>query len=147
MNRQGEIRSRKPEEFEIGYRHVAGLGDEWFVSATFKLKPGNKESSLQTIKELLAHRTSTQPTSEYNCGSVFRNPPGNFAARLIESCGLKGFRIGGAVVSQKHANFIINYEGSAKAEDIEALIYLVQTKVREQTTVELMHEVHIIGDC
>lgn len=147
INRQGEIRVRKPEEFEIAYRHVQGLGDEWFISATFKLPPGNKETSLQVIKDLLAHRTNTQPTSEYNCGSVFRNPTGNFAARLIESCDLKGFRIGGAMVSQKHANFIINYEGSASSEDIEALIYLVQTKVKEQTTIELVHEVHIIGDC
>lgn len=147
INRQGEIRTRTPEEFEIAYRHVLGLDNEWFISATFKLPPGSKETSLQVIKDLLAHRTNTQPTSEYNCGSVFRNPTGNFAARLIESCDLKGFRIGGAMVSQKHANFIINYEGSASAEDIEALIYLVQTKVKEQTTIELVHEVHIIGDC
>ena len=147
INRHGEIRVRKPEEFEVGYRHVSGLGDEWFVSATFKLTPGNKETSLQTIKDLLAHRANTQPTNEYNCGSVFRNPPGNFAARLIESCGLKGTSIGGAVVSQKHANFIINHQGDASASDIEALIHLVQTKVQEQTNIKLIHEVHIIGDC
>jgi UDP-N-acetylmuramate dehydrogenase len=147
INRQGEIRTRKPEEFEVAYRHVAGLGDEWFISATFRLNAGNKETSLQVIKDLLARRTSTQPTNEYNCGSVFRNPPGDFAARLIESCGLKGFSIGGAMVSQKHANFIINHEGLASAADIEALIHLVQTKVLEQTQVELIHEVHIIGDC
>lgn len=146
INRKGEIRIRKPEEFAVAYRHVSGLGDEWFISATFKLQPGNKETSLQIIKDLLAHRASTQPTNEYNCGSVFRNPPGNFAARLIESCGLKGITIGGAMVSQKHANFIINHEGAASAADIEALIHLVQTKVREQTSVELVHEVHIIGD-
>lgn len=147
INHKGEIKTRKPAEFDVAYRHVAGLGDEWFISATFKLIPGTKETSLQIIKDLLAHRTNTQPTNEYNCGSVFRNPPGNFAARLIESCGLKGYRIGGAVVSQKHANFIINHEGTASAADIEALIHLVQTKVKEQTTIELMHEVHIIGDC
>lgn len=147
INRHGEIRVRQPEEFEIGYRHIAGLGDEWFISATIKLTSGSKETSLQVIKDLLAHRASTQPTNEYNCGSVFRNPPGDFAARLIESCGLKGFSVGGAMVSQKHANFIINHQGSASAADIEALIYLVQTKVREQTSVELLHEVHIIGDC
>lgn len=146
MTRNGEIRIRKPEEYEVAYRHVLGPADEWFVSATFKLNSGNKETSLQVIKDLLAHRANTQPTNEYNCGSVFRNPPGNFAARLIESCGLKGFNIGGAVVSQKHANFIINHQGSAIAADIEALIHLVQTKVREQTTIELMREVHIIGD-
>lgn len=147
INRFGEIRVRTPEEFEVAYRHVSGLGDEWFLSAKFKLPVGNKETSLQLIKDLLAHRTNTQPTNEYNCGSVFRNPPGNFAARLIESCGLKGINIGGAQVSQKHANFIINYQGTASAADIEALIHLVQTKVREQTSIELIHEVHIIGDC
>ncbi|MCE0724754.1 MULTISPECIES: UDP-N-acetylmuramate dehydrogenase [Legionella] len=146
MTRSGEIRIRKPDEYEVAYRHVSGPPDEWFISATFKLNSGDKETSLQVIKDLLAHRANTQPTNEYNCGSVFRNPPGNFAARLIESCGLKGFNIGGAVVSQKHANFIINHQGSATAADIEALIHLVQTKVREQTTIELMREVHIIGD-
>lgn len=146
MDQDGTIRVRKPEEYEVAYRHVSGPVDEWFISATFRLPVGDKEHSLQLIKDLLAHRASTQPTSEYNCGSVFRNPPGDFAARLIESCGLKGFRLGGAMVSQKHANFIINDQGLATAADIEALIYLVQTKVYEQTTIELLREVHIIGD-
>lgn len=145
MTRDGEIRVRRPDEFDVAYRHVSGLIDEWFVSATFRLTPGSKETSLQLIRDLLAHRANTQPTSEYNCGSVFRNPPGQFAAQLIESSGLKGFRLGGAMVSEKHANFIINYEGSASAADIEALINLVQTKVYEQKSVELMREVHIIG--
>lgn len=147
ITRNGDIKVRKPEEYEIAYRHVAGPTDEWFISATFKLPVGDKETSLQVIKELLARRASTQPTNEYNCGSVFRNPPGNYAAQLIESCGFKGFSLGGAKVSEKHANFIINHQGSATASDIEALIHLVQTKVREQTTIELMREVHIIGDC
>jgi UDP-N-acetylmuramate dehydrogenase len=148
ITRRGVIKVRKPSEFDVAYRHVQGLEpDEWFLSATFKLIPGNKEHALQKIKDLLAHRANTQPTNEYNCGSVFRNPQGDYAARLIESCGLKGFKLGGAMVSQKHANFITNYDGSARAADIEALIYLVQNKVRELTQVELVHEVHIIGDC
>lgn len=146
MTRDGEIRVRKPAEFEIAYRHVSGLQDEWFVAATCRLVKGEKEKSLQLIKELLAHRANTQPTSEYNCGSVFRNPPGNFAARLIESCGLKGKQLGGAVVSQKHANFIINQQGSASASDIESLIELVRDTVHQQTKIELIREVHIIGD-
>jgi UDP-N-acetylmuramate dehydrogenase len=146
MNRDGEVKTRKPDEYEVAYRHVAGPTDEWFISATFKLPLGEKETSLQVIKDLLARRASTQPTNEYNCGSVFRNPPGDFAARLIEACGLKGFSLGGAKVSEKHANFIINHQGEATAADIEALIHLVQTKVREQTKVELIREVHIIGD-
>ncbi len=146
MSRNGDIRVRKPKEFEVAYRHVLGLEEEWFISAVFKLAAGDKEKSLQVIRDLLAHRTSTQPTSEYNCGSVFRNPPGHFAAALIESCGLKGHRVGGAMVSLKHANFIINHEGAATAADIEALMQLVQTKVHEQTKIELIREVHIIGD-
>jgi UDP-N-acetylmuramate dehydrogenase len=146
MTRNGEIRKRKASEFNIAYRHVEGLSDEWFVSATCRLVPGDKEKSLTLIKELLAHRTATQPTNEYNCGSVFRNPHDNFAARLIESCGLKGKRIGGAVVSEKHANFIINHEGTAMAQDIEALIYHVQSTVLEQTSTHLIREIHILGD-
>jgi UDP-N-acetylmuramate dehydrogenase len=147
ITRRGEYRTRTPKEFEVAYRHVSCPPDEWFISAQFKMVPGHKEQSLQIIKDLLAHRAKTQPTSEYNCGSVFRNPPGDYAARLIESCGLKGFRLGGAMVSLRHANFIINYEGSALASDIEALIQLVQTKIYEQTQINLVREVHTIGDC
>ena len=145
MTRNGERRVRKPAEFQVAYRHVAGLEDEWFVAATCRLVPGEKEKSLQLIKDLLAHRAATQPTNEYNCGSVFRNPPGDFAARLIESCGLKGKRHGGAMVSEKHANFIINHEGKASAQDIESLIHSVKKIVYEQTGTELIREVHIIG--
>jgi len=147
IDRTGTIRHRTPDEFEIAYRHVRGLAaDEWFVAATCRLIPGDKDKSLEVIKELLAHRTATQPTNEYNCGSVFRNPPNNYAARLIESCQLKGQRIGGAMVSEKHANFIINYEGTASAHDIESLIQTVQQTVYEKTATELVREVHILGD-
>lgn len=146
MTRQGDIRIRKPDEFEVMYRHVAGLEDEWFISATCRLKPGNKDESMETIKTLLARRAATQPTGEYNCGSVFRNPPNQFAAQLIEKCGLKGKRIGGAMVSTKHANFIINEAGLATARDIERLIHFVQSTVYEQTGIELYREVHIVGD-
>ncbi|STX52679.1 UDP-N-acetylenolpyruvoylglucosamine reductase [Legionella busanensis] len=147
INRQGIKRKRKPEEFSVSYRHVSGLDkEEWFTAATCKLVPGEKERSLQLIKELLTHRANTQPTNEYNCGSVFRNPPGNYAARLIETCGLKGKQLGGAAVSTKHANFIINQEGQATAQDIESLINLIRDTVSQQTSVELIREVHIIGD-
>lgn len=146
MNRQGDIKVRQKEEFEIAYRHVKGLeAEEWFVAATCRLAAGEKEKSLLLIKDLLAHRANTQPTNEYNCGSVFRNPPDNFAAKLIESCGLKGKQQGGAVVSEKHANFIIN-QGHACARDIEVLIELVREIVHKLTNIELIHEVHIIGD-
>lgn len=146
IDRQGHRRLRKPEEFTITYRHVSGFEEEWFVAATCRLSQGDKDQSLHLIKELLAHRANTQPTSEYNCGSVFRNPPGDFAARLIESCGLKGKQLGGAMVSTKHANFIINHEGKATATEIESLITAVKDAVTRQTNIELIREVHIIGD-
>jgi len=147
MTRDGVIRHRSPSEFEIAYRHVSGLNkDEWFIAATCRFSPGNKDTALQRIKTLLAHRAATQPTSEYNCGSVFRNPVNHYAAQLIESCGLKGTRLGGAMVSNKHANFIINDHGSARARDIADLIELVQQRVYAQHGVELVREIHFIGD-
>ena len=123
-----------------------GPVDEWFVAGTFKFAKGDKEKSLHLIRELLDHRAKTQPTNEYNCGSVFKNPPDNFAARLIEGCGLKGKQIGGAVVSTKHANFIINQERTAKAQDIETLIELVRDRVRAKTSIDLVREIHILGE-
>lgn len=145
INRFGDIRQKSPSEFSVAYRHVEGLAkDEWFLSATFELPVGEKQASLQTIKNLLARRSATQPTGEYNCGSVFRNPEGDFAARLIESCGLKGYKVGGAFVSTKHANFITN-DGHAKALDIEKLIDHVQQQVFVKTGVHLKREVHVIG--
>lgn len=148
MTRDGMLHQRPPKTFSIAYRHVEGLApdQEWFVAATFELPVGKKETALATIKTLLERRASTQPTSEYNCGSVFRNPEGDYAARLIEQCELKGKQLGKAKVSEKHANFIINDAGEATAEDIEQLIQLVQKTVSEQTTIDLIREVHIIGD-
>lgn len=147
MNRSGKIVKKNKEDFKVAYRHVEGLQeDEWFVAATCDFLKGNKDESLLTIKELLARRSATQPTNEYNCGSVFRNPPNNYAAKLIEECKLKGYKIGGAKVSEKHANFIINFDGSAKAQDIEQLIEFVRNAVYEKTNINLIQEVHIIGD-
>lgn len=147
ITRTGEIRRRTPSEFAIAYRSVVGLEtDEWFIAATCRLAFGEKEIAMQRIKTLLTQRANTQPTSEYNCGSVFRNPPGNHAAHLIESCGLKGFLSGGAKVSEKHANFIINHEGRASARDIEDLIVHVHTEILQKTGVNLIREVHILGE-
>jgi len=146
MTRTGEIRRRSPAEFSISYRHVDGLRDEWFIAATCRLSAGDKNTSLMVIKDLLARRAATQPTNEYNCGSVFRNPSERFAAQLIESCGLKGARIGGAVISSKHANFIVNEGGDASAQHIESLIDLIQKEVYQQTEISLAREVHIIGE-
>ena len=145
IDRHGVIRTRRPEEFQISYRSVVGLSeDEWFVSGTFQLSAGNKSESLASIKQLLARRADTQPTGEFNCGSVFRNPDDRFAAQLIESCGLKGFCIGDARVSEKHANFIIN-GGEATASDIEDVIDTISRTVSEQRNIDLKREVHIIG--
>ena len=150
IDMQGEIHKRSPEEFLVAYRHVENkekdLQNEWFVSAVIKLSKGNKEESLQTIKNHLNRRGATQPTQQPNAGSVFRNPEGDYAARLIESCGLKGFCIGGACVSEKHANFIIN-TGTATAKDITTLIETVHKKVQQQHNVNLIREVQIIGEC
>jgi UDP-N-acetylmuramate dehydrogenase len=100
---------------------------------------------MDTLKEMLERRKATQPLGLPSCGSVFRNPPDDHAARLIEASGLKGHRIGGAEVSEKHANFIINAD-DASAADVEQLITHVQQTVAEQQGVELVHEVRIVGN-
>ena len=146
ITRSGEIKKRTPADFSVSYRHVVMPADEWFIGATCKLPKGNKSESLQLIKNLLDRRSATQPTGEYSCGSVFRNPDKLYAAQLIESCGLKGMRIGGAVVSNKHANFILNENGSATAADIESLINFVQQEVMQKKDILLKREVHIFGD-
>jgi UDP-N-acetylmuramate dehydrogenase len=144
MDRHGRTRLRQRAEFEIGYRHVVGPEGEWFVAATLALVPGDTAAAAGQIRELLARRAATQPMGTANCGSVFRNPPGDHAARLIESAGGKGKRYGGAVVSEKHANFIIN-TGTATAADIEALIHEVQATVEAYHGVRLQPEVRIVG--
>jgi UDP-N-acetylmuramate dehydrogenase len=144
INRKGEIKVRSLADFEVGYRSVKRPADEWFVAGHFSLQQGDKEKSLNDIRLLLERRNNTQPTGTANCGSVFRNPPGNHAGRLIEECGLKGSFIGGACVSEKHANFILN-EKSATSADIENLIAKVKTTVEEKTGVSLHTEVCIIG--
>jgi len=152
MDRQGQLHVRQPNNYDIGYRHVAakGIGDnakkeEWFVGGWLRLKRGNHETSMQNIKELLVKRINSQPLNLPNSGSVFRNPPGQYAARLIESCGLKGFSVGGAMVSPKHANFITN-TGGATAADIESVIQTVQGIVKNKKGIVLIQEVRIIGD-
>jgi UDP-N-acetylmuramate dehydrogenase len=144
LDRRGARHTRVPGDYEIGYRRVIGPPEEWFVAARleFERKPGANDSAM---RELLDKRKQTQPIGEWSCGSVFVNPPGQHAAQLIESAGLKGFRIGDASVSQKHANFIINH-GSARAADVEALIQHIQRKVAEVHRVELTTEVRIVGE-
>ena len=146
IDRHGELHERRKSEFQIGYRHCALPKEEFFVAAYFALKEGDGERSSARIKELLAKRMASQPLSLPNAGSVFRNPPGDHAARLIESCGLKGLARGGARVSEKHANFIVNPEGAASAADIEGLILKVRDTVLAKTGVALVPEVRIVGE-
>ncbi len=145
LDRYGEVRKRTPDDFDIGYRSVKGTAGEWFLSAELQLQSGDVSASQQVIRTLLDRRAATQPTSLPSCGSVFRNPTGNHAAKLIEAAGLKGTRIGGAQVSEKHANFIIN-TGDATAADIEALITKVQSEVEQRSGVLLVPEVHRVGE-
>ncbi len=147
IDRAGQLHQRNKADFEVGYRHVAAVSarDEWFVSAQFRFAPGEAGISQARIKELLAKRMASQPLDKPNAGSTFRNPPGDHAARLIEACGLKGLAIGGAQVSVKHANFIIN-TGNASAADIEALIAHMQKTVHDSSGIKLVREVKIVGN-
>ena len=169
VDRHGEVHIRTPADYEIGYRHVSRSkvqdtrykaqdsslascalplvpeSSEFFIAAWLQFPRGDGESARQGIKALLSKRIATQPLNLPNAGSVFRNPPGDHAARLIEQCGLKGKRIGGAQVSEKHANFIAN-TGAATAADIESLINEVQTEVQQQTGIKLHPEVRIVGE-
>jgi len=170
VDRLGAERVRSPEDYDIAYRHVRlkaegrrrkdetntngkihpssfipHPSEEWFVAATFRLHAGAKENSRNKIKELLSARSASQPLSQPNAGSVFRNPRGDYAARLIEACGLKGHVVGGAVISPKHANFIVN-TGNASAADIETLIDTAQAAVKREFGIELEREVRIVGE-
>lgn len=144
MDRSGSIHLRAPSEYTVGYRSVTGPANEWFLEATLTFDP-SASSSAERMNAMLARRKETQPLGLPSCGSVFRNPPDDHAARLIEAAGLKGYSIGGAEVSEKHANFIINRE-DASATDIEELIEHVQQTVRDVHGVELVHEVRIVGE-
>ena len=150
LGRDGEFVMRTPESFRIAYRtvteHDGRAPDGIFIAAWFRFPMGDAQAARATIRELLTRRIATQPLSMANAGSVFRNPPGDHAARLIEACGLKGHAIGDARVSDKHANFIVNPERIARATDIEQLITHVRDVVRANTGVELEPEVRIVGE-
>jgi UDP-N-acetylmuramate dehydrogenase len=176
LRRDGTFEIRTPADYIIGYRSVvhpdiraagpsqgansspsgssaaaefkneaASMGDI-FTAGWFRFPEGDADAARDRIRELLARRILAQPLDLPNAGSVFRNPPNDHAARLIESCGLKGHGVGGTRVSEKHANFIVNPHGFAKAADIEALITLVRDTVRAKTGVELEQEVRIVGE-
>lgn len=145
INRKGERRLYAKDQFEIAYRSVSLPEGEWFVACQMELEMSDKDTVEQRIRTMLTERAEAQPLGQHSCGSVFRNPPGDHAARLIDDCGLKGKHIGGASVSEKHANFIIN-TGNATSADIEQLIELVQATVLEKQAVKLNPEVRIIGE-
>jgi UDP-N-acetylmuramate dehydrogenase len=140
----GLVRQRSAQEFTVHYRGIQGLGEQWFLAATLQLQPGDRQGSQEKIRQLLAKRAQSQPTNQPSCGSVFKNPEGDHAARLIEAAGLKGYCIGGACVSEKHANFIVN-TGAATAVDIEALIDVIQRQVDEKYGIKLQTEVCRVG--
>lgn len=145
VSRSGCRHEREASEYVTRYRQVSHPAkNEWFLAGHFHLTPGDRSVSLASIKTLLEKRNASQPTGLPNCGSVFRNPVGDYAARLIEVCGLKRFSIGGAIVSEKHANFIIN-DGTATARDIETLIGHIMQTVFSHTGIMLQPEVHLLG--
>lgn len=147
VDRTGTLRLRTPTDYDVGYRHVElkGGGEEWFVSGVFVFARGDEAESMKRMRDLLSKRVASQPLNQPNAGSVFRNPPDDHAARLIESCGLKGLTLGGAQVSPKHANFIVNI-GGATAADIESMVNHVQGEVLKGTGVTLIREVRIVGE-
>ena len=147
VDRSGGLHRRIPADYEIAYRHVRlrADGDEWFVSGLFAFEPGEEAVAMARMRTLLSRRVASQPLNQPNAGSVFRNPPQDHAARLIESCGLKGFTIGGAQVSPRHANFIVNL-GGASAKDIESMVDHVHATVLAKTGVDLVREVRIVGN-
>ena len=145
LDRRGRHHHRLPSDYQVGYREVRGPRNEWFVAAVLALAPAEAGRAGEALKALLARRGATQPTGQPSGGSVFRNPPGDYAGRLIEASGLKGRTVGGARVSDKHANFIVN-DGSASAADIETLIREVADTVAARQGVRLQTEVHIVGE-
>ncbi|MEM7764473.1 MAG: UDP-N-acetylmuramate dehydrogenase [Pseudomonadota bacterium] len=144
VDRHGIITERAADHFDVSYRSVSGQAAAWFVSATLRFDPDYRPSR-ERMQQLQDKRRDTQPLGLPSCGSVFRNPPGDHAARLIEAAGLKGLRIGGAEVSPKHANFIINAD-DARAADIETLIETVAERVQQRHGIALRHEVRFMGD-
>lgn len=144
INRFGECHVRFPKDYQISYRTVKLPPEEWFIAGYFRFERGDSKEASDQIKQLLRRRSETQPIGVFSCGSVFKNPPEQFAARLIESSNLKCFRIGDGEISPKHANFIINH-GKAKAKDMLAIIHHIQETVWNNYQVRLEPEVRLLG--
>ncbi len=144
INSNGDIQIIQSDEIEYGYRHVDGLKGRFFLSANFSFEKGDVDASKAKVKGFLQERANSQPTGVNSCGSVFRNPEGDYAARLIEKCGLKGYSVGGAKVSTKHANFIVN-DNDASAKDIKDIISHIRSTVKNETDFDLVTEVKCLG--
>jgi UDP-N-acetylmuramate dehydrogenase len=147
LNAQGEVVTLQPADLEYSYRHSNLQGSDLLViSATLQLTAAENAATVvgKTQKDL-ERRHTTQPYDQPSCGSVFRNPLPQFSAKLIQDAGLKGYRIGGAEVSELHANFIIN-RGDATATDIFQLINYVKQQVKDKWTVDLETEVKMMGE-
>lgn len=151
IDRRGARHTRPAQEYQVSYRHVgtpeathSETTAEWFIAAELEFVPQSADAR-GSIRSLTERRRQTQPLGQWSCGSVFKNPAGDHAARLIDSAGLKGFRVGDAVVSEKHANFIIN-EGHATATELEQVIRHVQQTVESVHGVRLETEVRIVGE-
>lgn len=144
IDREGRTRRRQGSEYAADYRRVVGPEGEWFIAGAMRLTQSANGRGAEHIKRVLAQRAATQPTGRATCGSVFKNPPGDFAGRLIEQCGLKGYRTEGCLISTVHANFIVN-EGAATAAQLEGLIAHVQATVKAATGISLEPEVLIVG--
>nr|WP_035213931.1 UDP-N-acetylmuramate dehydrogenase [Desulfitobacterium hafniense] len=141
---EGEVQRLAKEDIQFGYRECSLRDQAIVLEGVFHLKPGDPDVIQATMSENLARRKAAQPLELPNAGSVFRNPPGGSAGRLIEEAGWKGKRLGGAQVSSKHANFIVN-QGNATARDVLALIREIKKDVHHQFGVELKTEVRYIS--
>jgi UDP-N-acetylmuramate dehydrogenase len=144
IDETAHVRLLTGKDLEFAYRH-SNLEGQWVVSAGLRLKPSEKANIIKRIDELLRYRAETQPLGTSNCGSVFKNPEGFAAAQLVDQAGFKGVRCGGAQVSERHANFIIN-EDNAAARDVRLLMQQIQDKVFEKFSVRLQPEIKIVGD-
>jgi len=144
LSRDGKVQTVSRNDLDMRYRYTALPKDVLILSASFTLTEKNSEDVKQTMREMRAKRSETQPLALPNCGSVFKNPEGDFAARLIESVGLKGKQIGNANISDKHANFIVN-QGGASCLDVLQLIRLAKAEVKKETGIDLEPEVKLVG--
>jgi UDP-N-acetylmuramate dehydrogenase len=142
---EGDARALSKDEVNFAYRRT-DLPPRFVITRVdFELEHGDRETLCARVAELKAKRAARQPRDVPNAGSIFKNPPGNFAGRLLENAGLKGARLGGAAFSDQHANFIVNL-GGARADEVRALMELARNKVKEAAGVWLEPEVKLVGD-